>query len=177
MTIRSKGVLYMVAGLAGLLGQVTAFGASTNAAYDVTAIQLLSAGRAKIVQTNSATAVFLSDGTFSLTISSNDVTGSYTAKGSSVKLILDANGTTALESNAIELAQSLVPTNVVITASSAKISALKLTKAGAPVSTKDSVKGKGSETLTVKGKTKTVSKSFTVGTVWTDWVLTAGANF
>ena len=167
----------MVAGLAGLIGQVAAYGADTNAAYDVTAIQLLSAGKAKVVQTNAATAVFLSDGTFIVTIQTDEVTGSYTAKGSSVKLNLDANGTTALESNAVDFGQSLVPTNVTVIATSAKFSSIKLTKAGAPVSTKDSVKGKASETLTVKGKTKTVKKSFTVSTLWTDWTLTSGTNF
>ncbi|HTS19014.1 MAG TPA: hypothetical protein VMP11_15680 [Verrucomicrobiae bacterium] len=160
-------VFCMAASVAGLIGQVAAFGASTNATYTVTVDYAFAA--AKESTSSSATAAFLSDNSFSVVIGTDNITGTYTVKGSQVTLTPDADGTAALESNVFDWIETFVPPEVVITFKTPKPAKLKLDKTGVPESLKGTVSGKGTE-----GKK---SRSFSIKTSWTDWTLTSGTNF
>ncbi|HVM61684.1 MAG TPA: hypothetical protein VMV72_12550 [Verrucomicrobiae bacterium] len=173
MTKRSWVVFCLAAGLAGWMGQVAAFGASTNAAYDVTATSVLSVAGHKLSQTESATIAFLSDNTFTGVLGTNVFTGTYTASKSGVALILDTNGVGGIENDANDWLSSEFP-GVTLTYSSAKFTKMTLAKtSGLPAKLSDTIKGKGSET--VGGKTR--SKGFSIKTSWAGWTLTAGTNF
>jgi len=167
-------VILVVAGcLAGFMGQLAAFGANTNSLWNVTSISLLSAGKTKIVETNAVSALFLSDGTCSFLVGTNTYAGTYTNNTKQVTVTLSAGGLAGLESNAADFAISQVPPQVTIKIKSIKFTSKIPLKNGIPSKAGDTVSGTGSET--VSGKTK--SKSFSVKTALTDWVLSAGAIF
>jgi hypothetical protein len=162
----------MAACLAGFIGQLAAFGATTNSVWDLTSISSFKAGKIIVVETNAASAVFLSDGTCSLLIGTNEFTGAYTVKKTQLTLILGAGGMAALKSAAVALIQAHVP-SATITVKSVKFSKIKLLTTGVPVSASDTVSGKGCETV----GTKTKCKSFSLKTLWTDWTLVSGTDF
>ncbi|HTS19013.1 MAG TPA: hypothetical protein VMP11_15675 [Verrucomicrobiae bacterium] len=167
-------VICVAACLTGLFGQMAALGATTNSTWSLTAISLFKVASLKVDKTNSVTAVFLSDGTCSLLMGTNEYAGSYTTTKNSVVLTPTAGGKAAIESDAVALIKAAIDDPAVtITASSLKFSKITLSKAGVPVKITDTIKGKGS--ATVKGKVK--SKSFTLTTAWIDWTLTSGTNF
>jgi len=166
-------VVFLATCLAGFIGQLAAFGATTNSAWNVTSISLFSAGKIKVLETNAASAVFLSDGTCSLLIGTNTFAGTYTNNTKQLTLILGAGGVAALKTNALNLIQPQVP-SATLTVKSVKFSSkIKLSTNGVPVSATDTVSGKGCETI--GGKTK--CKSFKLKTLWTNWILTAGEDF
>jgi hypothetical protein len=166
-------IIFLMAGcLAGLMGQVAAYGATTNSVWALNSISSLSAGKLKAVQTNAATAVFLSDGTASLLVGTNEFDGTYTNNAKQVTLTIGAGGLAGLESNVAAFASSVAP-GVTITIKSIKFSSkIKLTN-GIPVKAGDTVSGTGS--VTVSGNTK--SKHFTVKTLYTSWTLSSGVVF
>jgi hypothetical protein len=174
MKKQSWVVFVMAVCLAGFIGQA-AFGATPVSTWSLSAVSLFSAGKIKDVVTNTATAVFLSDGTASLLVGTNTFAAAYTNNTKQLTLTLTAGGLAALKSNAVDLIQGAInDPAVTITVKSVKFSSkIKLSKTGVPVSTTDTVSGKGS--VTVSGKTK--SKSFTLKTLWTNWVLTSGVDF
>jgi hypothetical protein len=161
---------FMAACLAGFMGQLAALGQSTNSSWNVTAVSALSAGKIKSADTNSATAVFLSDGTCNFSIGSRSVTGTYTNTSKSLAITLNPAGVAAIESNAFDQATALVPSEVTITIKDSKFPKKIALKDGVPVKASDKISGKGSET--VNGKTK--SKSFTVTDTLVNWVATSG---
>ena len=166
-------VVFLAACLAGFIGQLAAFGATTNSAWNITSISLFSAGKIKVLETNAATAVFLSDGTASLLIGTNSFAGTYTNNTKQVTLTLGAGGLASLKTNALDLIQAQVP-SATLTVKSVKFSnKIKLSTTGVPVSATDTVSGKGCETI--GGKVK--CKSFKLKTLWTDWTLTSGSDF
>jgi hypothetical protein len=163
---------FMAACLAGFMGQLAAFGQTTNSVWNVNAVSALSAGKIKDTQSNSATAVFLSNGSCSFSIGSREIDGTYTNTTKSLAITLSTNGVAALESNAYDFVTSLVPSGVTISIKSSKFPTKIALKDGIPVKAEDKISGKGSEV--VKGKTK--SKSFTVTDLLIDWSLSSGTN-
>jgi hypothetical protein len=154
------------------MGQMAAFGATTNSVWDVTSISLLSAGKLKAVSTNAVSAVFLGDGTCSFLEGTNTYAGTYTNNTKQVTVTLSAGSLTGLESNAAAFAEAEAP-GVTITIKSIKFTSKIPLKNGIPSKAGDTVSGKGS--ITVSGKTK--SKSFSVKTALTSWTLSAGQVF
>ena len=173
MKKHSRVVFFTAVCLAGFIGQLAAFGATTNSVWDLSAISSFKAGKIKVVETNAATAVFLSDGTCSLLIGTNQFSGAYTNTTKQIKLTLGAGGVAALKTNALDLIQAQVP-SATLTVKSVKFSSkIKLSTTGVPVKATDTVSGKGCETI--GGKTK--CKSFSLKTLWTDWTLSSGTHF
>ena len=172
MKKHSLVVFFTAACLTGFMGQLAAVGQTTNSAWNVTAINTLSAGKIKDAGTNSATAVFLSDGTFSVLVGTNEFGGTYTNTTKSLTVTFNAGAVTGLESNAVDFIAARVPAGVTLSIKSSKFSKIQV-KNGVPVKVSDKISGKGSET--VGGKTR--SKSFTFTYLLTDWVLSSGANF
>jgi hypothetical protein len=159
--------------LAGFIGQLAAFGATTNSAWAVTSISSFKAGKINVVETNAATAVFLSDGTCSLLIGTNEFAGTYTNNTKQLTLTLGEGGQAALKTNALDLIQAEVP-SATLTVKSVKFSSkIKLSTTGVPVSASDTVKGKGCETFGGKSK----CKGFSLKTLWTNWTLSSGTDF
>jgi hypothetical protein len=173
MKKHSRVVFFTAVCLAGFIGQLAAFGATTNSVWGLTSISSFKAGKIKVVQTNAASAVFLSDGTCSLLIGTNQFAGAYTNNTKQVTLTLGTGGLASLKSNAVDLIKAHVGSGVTITVKSVKFSKIKLSKTGEPVVATDTVSGKGSETI--GGKVR--SKSFSLKTLWTDWTLTSGVDF
>jgi hypothetical protein len=177
MTKRSGVVIFMVACLAGFMGQVAAFGADTNSVWNLDVISLFSIGKDKFVETNAASAVFLSDGTATLLIGTNEFSGDYTNTTKQITLSVGSEGLAGLESNALDFVNTELgaDTNIVTaTVSGIKFaSKIKLSKTGVPVAAADKVKG--TLTATVRGKHKT--KAFSIATVYVDWTLESGADF
>lgn len=172
-------VSVMAVCIAGFMTQVAAFGQTTNSVWDLSTIATFTAGKIKVVETNAATAVFLSDGTASLIHGTNEYSGTYTNTTKQLTLTLGTGGLAALKADATDLIDSAIDnTNIIITVKSVKFSnKIKLTSAGVPESTKATISGSGSETGLVKGKTKTVSKSFKLTLLYTDWTLASGSDF
>lgn len=162
---------FMAACLAGFMGQLAAVGQTTNSVWDVTAVSALSAGKIKGSVTNSATAVFLSDGSFALVSGTNSYGGTYTNTTKSLTVTFSPSGLATLESNVVELITTDVP-GVTISIKSSKLSKIKLLN-GVPVKVADKISGKGTETI--GGKTR--SKSFSFTTSWTTWTLSSGEIF
>ena len=167
MKKHSRVVFFTAVCLAGFIGQLAAFGATTNSVWGLSAISSFKAGKINVVRTNAATAVFLSDGTCSLLIGTNEFTGAYTVKKTQVTLTPSAGGLAAVKSNALELIQAQVP-SATLTVKSVKFSKIKLTN-GVPAKASDTVSGKGCEGTKCKG--------FKLKTLWTNWTLTSGTNF
>lgn len=161
----------MAACLAVFIGQSGAFAQTTNSVWDLTAITELSAGKIKDTSTNSANAVFLSDGTFALVHGTNQYDGTYTNTTKSLTVTFSPSALAALESNVVILISSEVP-GVTVTIKSSKFSKIKLLD-GVPVKVSDKISGKGSETI--DGKTR--SKSFKFTTLYTEWTLSSGTVF
>jgi hypothetical protein len=172
MRKHSRVVFFVAACLAGFMGQLAAFGATTNSVWAVTSISTFRAGKIHVVETNAAHAVFLSDGTCSLLLGTNEFAGAYTNTTRKVTLTLGAGGVAALRSNAVALIQAQVPA-ATITVKSVKFNKNITLKSGVPVKATDTVGGKGCETF----GTKTRCKSFTLKTLWTNWTLSSGADF
>ncbi len=174
MKKHSRVVLFTAVCLAGFIGQVAAFGATTNSVWDLTSISSFSAGKIKVVETNAATAMFLSDGTCGLLIGTNRFAGTYTNNTKQVTLTLGGGGQAALASNAVALIQAQVSPGVTITVKSVKFSSkIKLSTTGVPVLATDTVSGKGCETV----GNKTKCKSFKLKTLWKNWTLSSGTDF
>jgi hypothetical protein len=172
-TMKQHLRVFTAACLAGFIGQLAAFGATTNSVWGLTSISSFKAGKINVARTNAATAVFLGDGTCSLLIGTNQFTGTYTNNTKQLTLTLGAGGLAAIKTNALELIQAQVP-SATLTVKSVKFSSkIKLSKTGEPVKATDTVSGKGCETV----GTKTKCKSFNLKTLWTDWTLTSGADF
>ena len=155
------------------MGQLAAFGANTNSVWDLNAINLLSVGKLKVAETNAATAVFLSDGTCSLLVGTNEFDGAYTNTTKQLTLTFGADGQAALESNVVDFVLAQIPPGITVTVKSLKISKIKLSKTGVPVLETATASLTASET--VNGKTK--KKSFSVKTLLADWVLSSGTAF
>ena len=170
MKRHSEIILITAACLAGFIGQLSALGQSTNSAWNLTAVSSLSAGKIKDTQSNSATAVFLSDGTCLFSIGSSSIDGTYTNTTKSLAITLSANGVAAVESNAFDFVTSVVPSGVTISIKGSKFSTKIALKNGVPVKAEDKISGKGSEV--VRGKTR--SKSFTVTDLLIDWTVISG---
>jgi len=153
--------------LAGFIGQLAAFGATTNSVWSLSAVSTFKAGKILVNETVPATAVFLSDGTASLLVGGNELAGNYTVKKTQVTLTPSAGGLAAVKSNALELIQAQVP-SATLTVKSVKFSKIKLTN-GVPAKASDTVSGKGCEGTKCKG--------FKLKTLWTNWTLTSGTNF
>jgi|HubBroStandDraft_6_1064221.scaffolds.fasta_scaffold402835_2 hypothetical protein len=175
MKKHSRIIFVMAACLAGLMGQLTAFGANTNSAWNVSAVSKISAGKIKDSETNSATAVFLSDGTFNLTIqgAANTIGGTYTNTASSLTITLSTNGVAAVASNTFDAATAVAPGGITISITKVgKPSRIQL-KNGVPQKGTDRISGKGSEEV----RDRTVSRSFSVTDTLIDWTLSSGTNF
>lgn len=175
MKKHTRVVCFMAACLVGFMGQLAAFGATTNSVWSLTSISTFKLSKINVAQTNPVTAVFLSDGTASLNFGTNDFAATYTNTTKQLTLTPGAGGVAGLASNAVDLVSAAInDPAVVLTIKSVKItSKIKLSKTGVPEKSTDTVSGKGS--LTVGTKTK--SKSFTVKTLWTNWVLSSGTVF
>jgi hypothetical protein len=166
-------VFIMAACVVGFIGQLAASGATTNSVWDVTAVATLKAGKLKAVETNAATAVFLSDGTCSILVGSDEFDGTYTNTTRALKITFSPAGVAALESNAFDFATSQVPSGITITIKSAsKLPSIQL-KSGVPVKATERISGKGSETV---GR-RTASKSFTDTDLLINWTLSSGTTF
>jgi hypothetical protein len=162
----------MVALIAGLFAQVTAFGASTNAFYDLTCTTIISAGKTHDTQTSAETVALLSDGTYVLTDGTNDFTGTYTASKSGIALTSDAASTTAFETDLEDtiLTEVGIP-GLTVSLQTPKLGKVKL-KDGAPVLETATIHGKA--TATIDGKQR--SKGFSVKQARTGWTLESGTN-
>jgi hypothetical protein len=154
--------------LAGFIGQLAAFGATTNSVWSLSAVSTFKAGKILVNETVPATAVFLSDGTASLLVGGNELAGNYTVKKTQLTLTPSAGGLTAVKSNAVALIQAHVSAGVTLSVKSVKFSKIKLTN-GVPAKASDTVSGKGCEGTKCKG--------FKLKTLWTNWTLTSGTNF
>lgn len=172
-------VSVMAVCIAGFMTQVAAFGASTNSVWNLDFVATFKAGKIDRVETNSGTAMFLSDGTASLLHGTNEYSGTYTSTTKQVTLTLGTNGLAALKADATALIDAAIDDPAItITVKSVKFSnKIKLSSTGVPESTKATIGGTGSETVTVKGKTKTASKSFKLTILFTDWTLVSGSDF
>ena len=171
MKKRSGIIIIMAVCVVGFIGQLAASGATTNSVWDVTSISTLSAGKTKIIATNPATAVFLSDGTCSLLVGTNTFGASYTNTTRLLTLHFSVDQTAALESNAVDFVTAIVP-GAAITLKSAKFSKIPL-KLGVPVKATETISGLGSEVIS--GKLR--KKGFKFITAWTSWVLSSGVAF
>ena len=175
MKKHSRVVFCMAACLAGFIGQLAAFGATTNSVWDVTSISTFKVPRTHliVIQTNAATAVFLSDGTCSLLVGGGAFDGNYTNNTKKLKLTLGTGGQAAMKTNALDLIQPHVPT-ATLTVKKVKFSStIKLSTNGVPVKATDTVSGKGCELV----GNKTKCAGFSLKTLWTTWTKTSGADF
>ena len=169
----SRVVFFVAVCLAGFIGQLAAFGATTNSVWGLTSVSSFKAGKINVVKTNAATARFLSDGTCSLQIGTNQFAGTYTNNTKQLTLTLGAGGQASLKTNALELIQAQVP-DATLSVKSVKFSSkIKLSTNGVPVLATDTVSGKGCETV----GTKTKCKGFKLKTLWKSWTLTSGTAF
>ena len=162
---------WIVSCLAVLLaGQIAASAASTNAVYSVTADSAFKAGKIKVTQSNTATALFYSDGTCELVVAGFTLTGTYETSTNGKQIILtDTTNKAALESSIAALIADQAP-GATITVKNVKWSKITLNKTtGIPTKATDTVSGTGSR----GGK----SKSFTLKTLWTGWSLSSGTAF
>jgi len=164
---------FMAACLAGFMGQLAAFGQTTNSSWNIAAVTELKAGKTMDLSTNSATAVFLSDGTFSLASGTNTFGGTYTNTTKALTVTFSAGSVTALENDVVDFIHNNLSSAIAVSIKSSKFSKIKLSKTGIPVSVSDKISGKGS--LTINGKTK--SKGFSFTTLWTSWTLSSGTAF
>jgi hypothetical protein len=165
-------VLCLALALVAFVGQMTASGQTTNAFYSLTSESSVTAGKKHLAETNSWDAVFLSDGTCSLSLvdSTNTVSGNYLVakNGKSVTITPGAGGVKAVENEVISEIESADP-SLTVTVSSVKLSKISLDKSGKPVLAGLAVNGKVSN-----GKK---TKSFSLKTAWVDWTLVSGSNF
>jgi hypothetical protein len=173
MRKHSRVIFFVVACLAGFMGQLAAFGATTNSVWNLTSVSTFRAGKIHVARTNAASAVFLSDGTCGLLIGADEFGGTYTNNTRQLKLTLGTGGVAALKSNAVVLIQAQVPSGVTITVKSVKFNKNITLKNGVPVKATDTISGKGCETV----GTRTKCKSFSLKTLWTNWTLTSGTDF
>ena len=155
--------------LAGFIGQLAASGATTNSVWNLSSISVFKAGKVNEAITNTATAVFMSDGTASIHFKGHEYAGTYTNTTKLLTFSFGDVGIATLKSDVAALLESADP-SVTWTVKSVKFSPkIKLSTTGVPETLKDTVKGKGCE--------GTTCKSFSLKTAWTNWVLTSGTNF
>jgi hypothetical protein len=165
-------VACLAAGVIGLVGQTAASGAPapifTNATYTVTAISLFNLSKIHIIQTNSVTVAFATNGVVTLTIGTNDITGTYTETKSAIKLSPNAGGLAVIESNAVDLIDS--NPDISDLGATASVKSLKFTpitlKKGAPQKATDTITG----TLSAVIKGKERHKGYSLLTEWVHWV-------
>lgn len=162
----------LAASLVGLIGQMAAFGAPapifTNATYTVTSISLFNFRTIHIIETNSATVAFATNGVVTLTIGTNEVTGTYTQTKSSIKLSPGAGGLAVIESNAVNLIESnseISDLGITATVKSIRFTPITLKK-GAPQKATDTITG----TLSAVINDKERHAGFSLLTEWIDWV-------
>lgn len=170
---KSSWIVYsMVALIAGLFAQVTTFGQTTNAFYDLTCTTVISAGKVHDSQTSAETVALLSGGSFVLTDGTNQFTGTYTASKSGITLTPDAASTTAFETDLEDtiLNEIGIP-GLTISLQTPKLGKVKV-KDGAPVSETAAIHGKAS--AVIDGKQR--SKGFSVKQSRTGWTLESGTN-
>jgi hypothetical protein len=154
-------------------GQLAAYAASTNSEYNLTSVSVFKVSKLKVAETNSATAFFFNDGTAALHVGSYVFSGTWTNKnGKQVTLTPDASGLTAISNNVVALINAQIPEATISVKMPVKFSKIKLNKAGAPILATDTVKGKGSETIA--GRLR--SKSFSLKTSWIDWEWVSGTS-
>jgi hypothetical protein len=175
MKKHSRVVVFMAVCLAGFIGQLAAFGATTNSVWDLSSISAFKAGKIRVAVTNSASAVFLSDGTASLLLGGHEYAGTYTNNTKQLTITIGTNSIATVKSDVAALIQAQVPAGVTITINSVKFSPkIKLSTTGVPGTLTDTAKGKGCETF----GTKTKCKSISLKTLWTNWTLRpGGSNF
>lgn len=165
-------VAFLAASLMGLIGQMTAFGAPapifTNATYTVKSISLFNFRTVHIIETNSATVAFTTNGVVTLTIGTNDITGTYTETKSAIKLSPNAGGLAVIESNAVDLIEAnseISDLGITATVKSLKFTPITLKK-GAPQKATDTITG----TLSAEIGGKERHAGFSLLTEWVDWV-------
>ena len=168
----SRVVFFTAVCLVGFIGQVAAFGATTNSTWNITTISTFKAGKTKVVITNPVAAVFLSDGTCGLLVRTNQYAATYTNNTRQLKLTLSVGGLATLKSDVTALIQAQVP-QATITVKSVRFSKNIVMKSGVPVKATDTVSGKGCETVGTRPR----CKSFSLKTLWTNWTLTSGTDF
>jgi hypothetical protein len=152
--------------VAGLVGQMTAFGQTTNAVYTVDSVISYKVGKDSGSISGSATAYFLSDGTCDLaTDKGYHLTGTYkvSKNDKTVTLTPDANGKAAIESEIASYIETQFP-GATATVTSFRWSKITVNN-GTPVNATITGGGKGCETV----GTKTKCKSFTFKTTVTNW--------
>jgi len=173
MRKQSRIILFMAACVAGLMGQVAAFGANTNSVWDLNSINLLKVSKLNAVETNAGTAVFLDDGTFSVTVGTNEFDGTYTNNTKQLTMTLGADSVAGLESNMVDFVVNAadLPPEITITVKSLKVSKIKLSKTGVPEVLTTTLSATASET---EGN-KTRKKSFSTKSLLTDWVNVSGS--
>ena len=169
MQKHSRVVFFMAACLAGFIGQMTAFGQTTNSVWDGSSISTFKAGKVHLAITNPVTAVFMSDGTASILYNGDVYAGTYTNTTKLLKFNLGDVGIATLKTDVAALLESEDP-SVTWTVKSVKFSPkIKLSTTGVLETLTDTVTGKGCE--------GTKCKSFSLKTLWTDWTLVSGSNF
>ena len=168
MKKHSRIIFSMAACLAVFIGQSGAFAATTNSVWDVSVVSTLSVDKSATT-TDPGTVTFLSDGTFSLVVDANEFDGTYTNTTKALTLTFSPTGVAGLESNVVDFIHSDIGSEIAVSIKSSKLSKIKL-KDGVPGKVTDKISGKGS--LTVEGKTR--SKSFSFTYLITDWVVSLG---
>src|SRR5271170_4567092 len=144
---KSSWIAYSMVGLiAGLFTQVTTFGQTTNAFYDLTCTTVISAGKAHDSQTSAETLALLGGGSYVLTDGTNQFTGTYTASKSGIALTSDAASTTAFETDLEDsIENEFDDPALTISLQTPKLGKIKL-KDGAPVLETATIHGKYSIT-------------------------------
>jgi hypothetical protein len=164
---KSPWIVFCVAVLlAGVSGQTTAFGQTTNAAYSITADFVFKCPRLKVDKPVNflGTGTFLNGVTCILQVGTNDFTGTYVVakNGKSAKLTLDTGGTSTKNFVAGLIASDPdIPTGVTVTVKSVRFSHVKLSGDSLTVASAVS----GTLSATIDGKNR--STGFSLKGVWT----------
>ena len=164
MKKRSPVVFFMAVCLAGFIGQLAAFGQTTTAVYAVDATISYKVGKTTgSLGSVSGTAVFLSDGSFSLIGGATNglhFAGTYSVakNGKTAKVTSSKSETATMESYIASLIETDL-SGVTATVKSLKWSKLSLSD-GAPVSATVKGGGKGCEGKHCKSFTFTVTATY-----------------
>jgi len=168
MTKRSRIVVFLAACLAGFMTQVSAFGQTTTAVYTVDATITYKVGKDTGSLPSSATAYFLSDGTFNLVGSGSygiQFSGTYSVakNGKTATIKSSASEVQTIENDIISIIEGEY-SGATATVNGAKWSKITLSS-GVPTSASITATGKGCES---NGK-KTKCKGFTIKVTATNW--------
>jgi len=165
MKKHSRVVFFMAASLAGFIGQMAAFGQTTNASYTLQSIITIKAGKFKTNLTYSATAVFLSNSNCFLNIDDLVLSGTYTLSKNGKQATLNPD-ISADESTVISFIESKIP-EITPTVKTIKFSKITRLSEGAPsTKTKATVTARGK--YTESGSSKAKGYSFkAVAEEWT----------